>query len=473
MSDRVVAIDAGESVRRRLQELYEAKGYRVRAIPTAVPGAPGDVLGAAPDRVHAFVFEYPQQRGRGGELLRAALGCRPRPALLALCPQGMLEAALLALKEGADDFLLAPFDPDELEIKLDRALERWQERAELELLRTRRPRSPARHILGSSRAMRQVRRQVERVASSRSPVLITGEKGTGRALVAAAIHEASSRRDRPFVRASCAALPERLLEAELFGREPGAFTGADQRCEGRFEEARGGTLFLDEIGETHLRTQAKLLRVLQDGECERLGRAGPIRVDVRLVAATSRNLGEQIAEGRFREDLFFRLQRVSVELPPLRDRPEDIAHLAEHFFSEFNDEMPTRRRGFAPEALVALEGHPWPGNVRELRNAVERAVLLGESPWIGVDDLALRGVGKPFPSAGARLLFPEQGVDYREVERALLVAALERAGWVQKQAARLLCMSRRQLNYRIRRLGITHPSWRSNRPGARHSVGEA
>lgn len=474
-SGRVLAVDAQARVRQRLRELYRAKGYSVRSVPAGGPEAlcdPGDGL---PQPLDAIVLEYPQRAGRGAAVLRAALECRPRPAVLALCPHGMLEAALLALKEGADDFLLAPFDADELEIKLDRAIQRRGERAELELLRRGRPSAAARHILGSSRGMRGVRRQVERVAPGGDPVLVAGEPGTGKGLVAAVIHDGSPRRARPFLRVNCAALPDALLESELFGHEPGAFTGADRRRGGRLEEADGGTLLLDEIGDLHLRTQAKILRALQDGEFERLGGTRPIRVDVRILAGTSRDLGERIAAGRFREDLFFRLQLVSVELPPLRERGEDIPQLAEHFFAKFDAEMPRRKCGFSPEALAALEGHPWPGNVRELRNAVERAVLIGASPWIGVDDLALgpRGVGEAPRPDDALLVLPENGIDYREVERALLLQALERADWVQKEAARLLQMSRRQLNYRIRRLGITHPRWRRNCPVARAPEGSA
>jgi transcriptional regulator with GAF, ATPase, and Fis domain len=297
-------------------------------------------------------------------------------------------------------------------------------------------------------------------------VLITGETGTGKELVAAAIHEASPRRTQAFIKVNCAALPETLLESELFGHERGAFTGADQRRLGRFEEAHRGTLFLDEIGDMHPHTQAKLLRVLQEQEFERLGGTRPIKVDVRILAATNQNLAARIAEGSFREDLFFRLHVVSIEVPPLRERPADIPVLAERFLVETNAELPRPKRGFTAEAQAALVRHPWPGNVRELRNVVERAVLMGEGEWIGERDLALAALVTPdVRGAPALVSLPPEGIALAEVERAAIVAALDRCGWVQKDAARLLRLSRRKLNYRIARLGIRHASWRRNRPG--------
>jgi transcriptional regulator with GAF, ATPase, and Fis domain len=267
------------------------------------------------------------------------------------------------------------------------------------------------------------------------------------------------------VRVNCAALPEALLESELFGHERGAFTGAGQRRIGRFEEANGGTLFLDEIGDMHRHTQAKVLRALQEREFQRLGGTGSIRVDVRVVAATNQDLRALIARGQFREDLLYRLDVVSIHLPALRERLEDLSDLAAEILAELEPETGPHR--LAPDALARLAGHLWPGNVRELRNALERAALLAAGPLIGAADLRLwpaRDAVVAFEAGAARLVhLPPGGADHREIERELILAALERSGWVQKDAAGLLRMSRRRLNYRIRRLGIAHPSWRVNR----------
>ena len=450
-------------MRRRVSESLSDRDFWVRELTDVQAGS------GTGDSDAAVVLEFARGDGGGSEQLRALVALRPRPAVVALCPHGMLEAGLVALKEGADDFLLAPFDPDELVLKLERALEVRQLREQLVRVRaseiTLEP--PRRELNGHSVLIREVRRQIRRVAQGRATVLLTGETGTGKELAATAIHEASERRDQRIIKVNCAALPDPLLESELFGYERGAFTGAEQRRIGRFEEAHQGTLFLDEIGDMHPRTQAKVLRALQEQEFERLGGTRPIRVDVRFIAATNQDLRELIARGRFREDLFFRLNVVSIELPPLRMRTEDIPELAELFLAEFNAVHPQDKRGLTAESLEALMGYPWPGNVRELGNTLERAVLMSESEEIGVADLGLRKepVASPAstPLLELELRLPDGGMDYSEIERCVIIQALERVGWVQKDAARFLRISRRKLNYRIQRIGITHPSWRRNR----------
>jgi len=331
---------------------------------------------------------------------------------------------------------------------------------------------PSLGLLVRGGAMESVRERIRRVASGRATVLITGETGTGKELVASAIHRASPRRGQPNVKVNCAALPDPLLESELFGHERGAFTGAEQRRIGRFEEAHGGTLFLDEIGDMHLRTQAKVLRALQEQEFERVGGVRPIRVDVRIIAATNQDLRSAIEHGTFREDLFFRLNVVSIRVPALREHPQDIPLLAEDFLAHFNAGAVHRKSGISPEAMDGLLKYPWPGNVRELRNIIERAVLMGEADCVELADLSLPEPGELVEPPPAGLIqvprdpvvrLPAAGVDLGEVERELILQALERAGWVQKDAAELLRMSRRKLNYRIQRLGITHRSWRRNR----------
>jgi transcriptional regulator with PAS, ATPase and Fis domain len=301
-----------------------------------------------------------------------------------------------------------------------------------------------------------------KVAPSRSTVLVTGETGTGKELVAGLIHGLSPRADGPFVKVNCAALPETLLESELFGHERGAFTGADRTRIGRFEQAHGGTIFLDEIGDMAAATQAKLLRVLQDREFFRLGGTKAIRADVRIVAATNQELEREIRAGRFREDLFFRLNVIRIHLPPLRERPDDAELLAQHFAVQFAHELGRPVRGLAPAAVARLRAHAWPGNVRELRNVLERAVLLADGERIEADDIDLPEAPAP-PGAGLRIEMPAAGLALRTVERELVMTALRKAGFVQKDAAALLGVSRRKLNYMVQRMGITHPSWRRNR----------
>ncbi|MCZ6713221.1 MAG: sigma-54 dependent transcriptional regulator [Deltaproteobacteria bacterium] len=473
MRRRVVLVTTDSHVQRRVADHLSRKGFVVQTLQAPDTG-PEELL-AARGRgkpASAVVLEFPQPDGRGAELIHALAPVNPRPALLALCPHGMIEAGIAALKEGADDYLLAPFDPEELELKLERALEQRQLREELERMRAVQlpARPPQRELTGSSPLIGKVRKRIALVARGSATVLITGETGTGKELAATAIHEASPRRHRRIVKVNCAALPDPLLESELFGYERGAFTGAEQRRIGRFEEAHQGTLFLDEVGDMQVRTQAKVLRALQEQEFERLGGTRPIRVDVRVIAATNQDLRELIARGRFREDLFFRLNVVPIELPPLRERREDIPELTELYLEEFSAGSPWGKPRMTPRCLEALMAYSWPGNVRELCNTLERAVLMSESDEIDVHDLGLPSpAGVIACSSGGEALvlrLPEGGVDHRDVERELILQALERTGWVQKDAARLLHMSRRKLNYRIQRLGISHPGWRRNRARA-------
>ena len=318
-------------------------------------------------------------------------------------------------------------------------------------------------IFANAPAMREAVDVARRVGPARSTVLVTGETGTGKELVAALVHASSPRRGGPFVEVNCAAVPDTLLESELFGHERGAFTGAEQRRRGRFEQASGGTLLLDEIGELSLATQAKLLRVLQDQAFHRLGGTSLLRTDARIVAATNRDLEACVAEGAFRRDLYYRLAVVPIHVPPLRERPQDLMPLAEHFRARFAEELERDVRCFSPGAIDRLRSHAWPGNVRELRNAIERAVLLCEEPRIDAEDLSLERSGLREADAGFRLELPDGGVSLDAIERRAVQLALERAGYVQKDAAHLLGVSRRKLNYAVRRMGITHPTWRRNR----------
>jgi two-component system response regulator HydG len=402
----------------------------------------------------------------GVEVLRAARERDQSTAVLLMTAHGSVETAVEAMKLGAFDFLQKPFDLDQLELRITRAVEHVRLRREVTQLRAERVAGyAAENIVGSSEALREALDLARRVAPTRSTVLVTGETGTGKELIAGLIHASSPRAAQPFVKMNCAALPETLLESELFGHERGAFTGADRLRVGRFEQADGGTILLDEVGDLSAATQSKLLRVLQEQEFHRLGGREPIRTDVRIVAATNRLLESEVEAGRFREDLYFRLNVIRIHLPPLRERQEDLLALADHFLARFARELGRPRTGFSPAARARIASHGWPGNVRELRNAVERAVLLADG--LHVD-------ARHFGPEEVRIRVPEQrpvapaspSLSLQETQRNLVLEALRRTGHVQKDAAKLLGVSRRKLNYMIQRLAITHPSWRRNRDEA-------
>jgi DNA-binding NtrC family response regulator len=384
--------------------------------------------------------------------------------VLLLTAFGSVDTAVRAMRAGAFDFLEKPLDLDQLDLRVGRALEHRRLLAEVSELRAERAgRRGAGSIVAESPAMQAVVELARRVAPKRSNVLLTGETGTGKELFAGLIHQASSRGSGPLVKVNCAALPETLLESELFGHERGAFTGADRRRIGRFEEASGGTLFLDEVGEMSPAIQAKLLRVLQDQEFHRVGGTQTLRTDARLVAATNLELEREVRRGAFREDLYFRLDVIRIHLPPLRERPEDVVELAHRFQSEFAG-GPGAPRGFQPDAMARLCAHRWPGNVRELRNAIERAQLLAPGPRICARDLTLTEPDRLADPDTWRPDLPPPGWSLRDWERALVEEALQRTGFVQKDACQLLGISRRKLNYMIRSMGITHDRWRRNRP---------
>ncbi len=399
----------------------------------------------------------------GLAVLRAARAREPRIAVILMTAYGTVDGAVEAMKQGAWDFVQKPFELEQLEARVARAVEHRNLLQEVSSLRAERgARWAPERIVGESPALRAAVELARRVAPTRSTVLVTGETGTGKELVAGLIHQLSPRSERPFVKVNCAALPETLLESELFGHERGAFTSAERMRVGRFEQASGGTLFLDEVGDMAASTQAKLLRVLQDQQFHRVGGTRVIRTDVRIVAATNQDLAVAIRESRFREDLYFRLNVIGIQLPPLRERPEDAERLAKHFLAQFAEELGRPCRQLSAEALRRLRAHTWPGNVRELRNVIERAVLLAEGPRVEAEDIV--PAEPPASRSGElRVDLPPEGITLDELERSAVLDALRRAGWVQKQAAHRLGVSRRKLNYMIQRMGITHPSWRRNR----------
>jgi Nif-specific regulatory protein len=368
-----------------------------------------------------------------------------------------------AMRIGAFDFVQKPFEIEEMEVKIEKAVEHRRLRHEIEYLRhTQQDIYDFNRIVGASGALTSVLEIVRKVARSNTTVMIRGETGTGKELIAGAVHHNSHRSGRNFVKVNCAALQENLLESELFGHEKGAFTGADKQRVGRFEQADGGTLFLDEIGDMSPNTQAKILRVLQEHEFERLGGTRTLKVDVRLIAATNRNLSNMVQAGQFREDLYYRLNVVSVDMPPLRDRKDDIPELAKFFQRRFAGELKKKVDGITPEALKLLMRYNWPGNIRELENAIERAMLLTEGPQIQPHDLRL---GELAPSTGPgdaqpAVRIPPTGIALEEIERQAVVEALRMSNWVQKDAAELLSISPRVMNYKIKTLGIEIPRGR-------------
>jgi DNA-binding NtrC family response regulator len=392
--------------------------------------------------------------------------------VLLMTAYGSIETAVEAMRSGAFDFVQKPLDLDQLELRVARGVDHRRLLYEVTELRAEQAaRQASEQIIGESPALRTALDLARRVAPTRSTVLITGETGTGKELIAGLIHRASPRAEGPLVKVNCAALPETLLESELFGHERGAFTGADRQRIGRFEEANGGTLFLDEVGDTSRATQAKLLRVLQEQRFHRLGGSKLLRTDARIISATNHDLGARIAEGLFREDLYFRLNVIRIHLPPLRERPEDLVDLAHHFLRELGSEARQPIRGFTEAALAKIRGHDWPGNVRELHNALERSVLMAEGPRIDAEDLSILGGRSALDDRGWRRELPAEGISLRGVEQELVIEALERTGYVQKDAAALIGVSRRKLNYMIHRMGITHPAWRRNR-GSESAAGQ-
>ncbi len=388
----------------------------------------------------------------GIDLLKAARVLQPEIEVVLMTAHGTIETAVEAMKEGAYDFIAKPFKRAALLRTIDKVMEKRKLLRENVRLRGELERYHAQsEIIGQSGAIRHVLDMVTQVSPSSATVLISGESGTGKELIAEAIHRQSPRAQGPFIKVSCAAIPETLLEAELFGYEKGAFTGALTRKEGRFELASGGTLFLDEIGEVSPPVQVKLLRVLQEGEFERLGGTQTIRADVRIVAASNRNLQAAVKERVFREDLFYRLNVIIITIPPLRSRREDIPILANHFARLYAAKNHKAVSGFTDVALTVLSNHAWPGNVRELENVVERAVVLAKGSQLGVDDLP-ETVRKTPAAEGDKIMIPI-GMPLDDIEALLLKEVLKRAGGDKTLAAKILGISPRTIYRKLDELG--------------------
>ena len=411
----------------------------------------------------AILLDINLPDGSGLDVLRQIRQRQPEAVVIMITANVLVDETIAALRGGAYDFIGKPINLEELQVAIRNGIEAGRLRKEVKLFRRERSQQFSfDQIVGESPAMREMLALAQKVAASEvSSVLLQGESGTGKDLVVKAIHYQSTRAEEPFVAINCAALPGTLIESELFGYEKGAFTDAKARKEGLFEQAEGGTLFLDEIGELELSLQAKLLRVLEEGCFRRVGGLRDLPLDVRVIAASNRDLKTESEAGRFRADLFYRLSVIQIDIPPLREREDDVKLLAEHYITSFRSRLRKRIDGIAPEALAAFRRYEWPGNVRELRNVIERAMILEDEETITTKYLP-RGLAGESPTrseagvdgakSAAQFRLPADGVSLDEVEMSLVSQAIERSGGNQTKAAELLDISRDQLRYRLKKL---------------------
>jgi DNA-binding NtrC family response regulator len=450
----VLVVDDEALIRWSLVNRLKEEGYRALEAGTA-----SDAVAQHRDGgVDLILLDYALPDANGLEVLKQVKDTDPDTLVIMLTANTEVGVAVSAMKQGAFHYANKPFDLDEVMMLVEKALETTQLRREVRTLRARQaqPYGLA-SIVGESDSITAVRTLLHKIGvSPASTVLLTGESGTGKDLAAKVIHYSSGRAARPFMNITCSALPETLLESELFGHERGAFTGADRQKRGLIESADGGTVFLDEIGEMVPLLQAKLLRFLEEKTFKRVGGSADIKVDVRVIAATNRSLEEEVKKGKFREDLYYRLNVMAVTLPPLRERRDDIPRLINHYVDLFNTEFRKKIHSVSVNAMSALQTYGWPGNVRELRNAVERAMLLAESNELNESHFPVLSAAPGELSTGISL--PAGGINLEALERSLTVQALERAGWNQTKAATLLGLNRDQIRYRIEKFELEKPT---------------
>ena len=450
----VLVVDDEALIRWSLVNRLKEEGYR-----TLEAGTASDAVAHHRDGgVDLLLLDYALPDANGLDVLKQVKDTDPDTLVIMLTANTDVGTAVAAMKQGAFHYANKPFDLDEVMMLVEKALETTQLRREVRTLRARQAQPfGLSSIVGDSDAITAVRNLLHKIGvSPASTVLLTGESGTGKDLAAKVIHYSSARAAKPFMNITCSALPDTLLESELFGHERGAFTGADRQKRGLIESADGGTVFLDEIGEMVPLLQAKLLRFLEEKTFKRVGGSADIKVDVRVVAATNRSLEEEVKKGKFREDLYYRLNVMAVTLPPLRERRDDIPRLITHYVDLFNTEFRKKIHSVSVNAMAALQAYPWPGNVRELRNAVERAMLLAETNELNESHFPVLSSAPGELSAGITL--PAGGINLEALERSLTVQALERAGWNQTKAATLLGLNRDQIRYRIEKFELEKPT---------------
>jgi len=447
----VLVVDDDPAHRTMLRTLLTGWGYTI---------SEADDGSTAIEKVHDQAFDLILMDIRmlkvsGLQALTEIKAFNPAIPIIIMTAYSSVETAVEALKNGAYDYLTKPLDFDELRFAMERAMDHTQLKEENRLLReTLGSHFDRRNIIGRSPAMVRLLETVAQVAPSEATILITGDSGTGKEMIAGAIHFNSPRKDGPFVKINCAAITETLLESELFGHEKGAFTGAYRKKEGRFRQAHGGSLFLDEISEMSLAMQVKLLRVLQEREITRVGGEEVIKVDVRIIAATNKDLLEEIEEGRFREDLYYRLNVVTLSMPPLRERREDIPLLAQHFLEVFSETNRKKIKGFTPQAMDRMLKYDWPGNVRELMNGVERGVVLSRADYLDEQDLPmiLKDASLSGESLAKDAFLADMPLD--EVEKASILKTLEFTEGNKSEAARRLGITRRTLHKKLKMYGV-------------------
>jgi two-component system, NtrC family, response regulator AtoC len=451
----ILVVDDDASQRRLIEFWLKEEGYSVA---TESDGDAG--LRAFEDKCPALVIADIRMPQRSGlDLLGRIKAISSDAPVILITAFGTVSDAVGAMKLGAADYVLKPLNPEELKLNVRRALEHQQLLDENRYLRDFADTAfRFENLVGASKKMRNVFDIALHVARRDSTVLLTGESGTGKELLAKAIHQNSLRTSKPFVTVNCGAIPENLIESELFGYRKGAFTGALADRMGKFEAANEGTVFLDEIGELPPTLQVRLLRVIQEREVDKIGQPHPIKINIRIIAATNRNLQNLIEDARFREDLFYRLSVVTIELPPLRERREDIPLLIQHFLKKHCDHYQMPTPNLSEEAVDLLMQHNWPGNVRELENVIENVIVLSRSNQIRAEDLPAQVRQTRSRVSSASLRLPDEGVDLEEVEKEILVQALERHHWNQTRAAGFLNISRKTLIYRMEKFGLSPPS---------------
>ncbi len=454
MACSILVVDDEKAQRDILQTILSREGYRTVSVASGT-----DALERLREEEFDLLLTDLKMQGMSGmELLEQVLEDNPRQCVIIMTAHGTIDSAVEATRKGAFNYLEKPLDREHLLFTLQRACEHVALLRENTVLHKKLEEKAAiQGIIGEHPKIREVFRVVNKIAPTSSTVLIYGESGTGKELVARAIHDQSPRREKPFFAINCAAIPDALIESELFGHEKGSFTGASSREIGLFEAATGGTVFLDEIGEMNVSLQAKLLRAIQEKEIRRVGGKVNIPVDVRIIAATNKDLEQEIKKGQFREDLFYRLNVIRITLPPLRERGSDIVALADFFVKKYAVATGMPVTSIAKPALKLLLNYSWPGNVRQLESVIERGVLMAEGSSITPEDLPVEV--HELPSGGGTLPFefPADGISFEDLEKELIIKAMERADWTISKAAPLLKMSYKTLQYRLEKFGIAKP----------------